>query len=106
LQEPADPSTRTEMNMLYPSPNTPNAKVAFKKQYDNFIGGRFVPPVKGQYFDVIPPISGKAYTRAARSTAEDIELALDAAHAAAAKRGATSAGDRAHLMLKIRAHSE
>ena len=87
--------------MLYDSPNAPNAKIAFKKQYDNFINGRFVAPVRGQYFDVITPISGKAYTRAARSTAEDIELALDAAHAAAGKWAATSPAERANVLLKI-----
>ena len=87
--------------MLYASPNTPDAKVAFKTKYDNFINGRFVAPVKGQYFDVITPISGKVYTQAARSTAEDIELALDAAHAAAAKWAATNPAERANLLLKI-----
>jgi aldehyde dehydrogenase len=87
--------------MLYASPNTPNAPLAFKKQYDNFIDGRFVPPVKGQYFDVVTPISGQVYTRAARSTAEDVELALDAAHAASAKWAATSAAERANILLKI-----
>jgi len=87
--------------MLYASPNTPDAKLAFKPEYDNFINGRFVKPVKGQYFDVVTPISGKVYTRAARSTAEDIELALDAAHAAAAKWGATNAAERANVLLKI-----
>jgi hypothetical protein len=68
--------------MLYASPNTPGAKIAYKAKYDNFIGGKFVAPVKGQYFDVLTPISGRPYTKAARSTSEDIELALDAAHAA------------------------
>ena len=87
--------------MLYASPNTPDAKLQFKKQYDNFINGKFVAPVKGQYFDVITPISGKVYTKAARSTAEDIELALDAAHAAKAKWGATNAAERANVLLKI-----
>lgn len=87
--------------MLYASPNTPDAKVEFKRQYDNFINGRFVAPVKGQYFDVVTPISGEVYTRAARSGAEDIELALDAAHAAAAKWAATPAGERANVLLKI-----
>ena len=69
--------------MLYAHPGTDGAKITYKSQYDNFIGGKFVAPVKGQYFNVITPISGKVYTQAARSTAEDIELALDAAHAAA-----------------------
>ena len=87
--------------MLYASPNTPGAKVEFKRQYDNFINGRFVAPVKSQYFDVVTPISGEVYTRAARSGAEDIELALDAAHAAAARWAATPAAERANVLLKI-----
>lgn len=87
--------------MLYAAPGTPGAKVSFKSQYDNFINGKFVPPVKGQYFDVVTPINGKPYTRAARSGAEDIELALDAAHAAADKWGRTSPAERAHVLLKI-----
>jgi len=87
--------------MLYAAPGTAGAKVAFKAQYDNFIGGKFVPPVKGQYFDVITPISGEPYTRAARSGAEDIERALDAAHAAAPAWGRTSPAERANVLLKI-----
>jgi len=87
--------------MLYANPNTPGAKLAHKAQYDNFINGRFTAPLKGQYFDVITPISGKVYTRAARSTAEDIELALDAAHAATAKWAATAPAERANVLLKI-----
>ena len=62
--------------------------IPYKAKYDNFIGGKWPPPVKGQYFDVITPVSGKVYTQAARSSAEDIELALDAAHAAAATKDA------------------
>ena len=87
--------------MLYASPNTPGAKVAFKPAYDNFIGGKFVPPVKGQYFDVITPITGKPFTKAARSGPEDIELALDAAHAAADQWGRTAPAERANVLLKI-----
>ncbi|HWP11907.1 MAG TPA: aldehyde dehydrogenase [Ramlibacter sp.] len=87
--------------MIYVSPGAAGAKVAFKSRYDNFIGGRFVAPVKGQYFDVITPITGMPYTQAARSTAEDIELALDAAHAAAPKWGRTPAAERANILLRI-----
>lgn len=87
--------------MIYALPGTPEAKVQYKSQYENFIGGKWVAPVKGEYFDVITPITGKAYTKAARSGAEDVELALDAAHAAADKWGRTSAGERAGLLLKI-----
>ncbi|MGZ5817489.1 MAG: acetaldehyde dehydrogenase ExaC [Burkholderiaceae bacterium] len=87
--------------MIYANPGSADAKVKFKSHYDNFIGGKFVAPVKGQYFDVITPITGKPYTKAARSTAEDIELALDAAHAASAKWGHTAAADRANVLLRI-----
>jgi aldehyde dehydrogenase len=87
--------------MIYALPGTAGAKVQFKTQYENFIGGQWRPPVKGGYFDVITPITGKPYTKAARSTAEDIELALDAAHAAADKWGRTPAAERANVLLKI-----
>ena len=87
--------------MIYAQPNSPGAPLEFKAAYDNFIGGKFVKPLKGQYFDVITPISGKVYTKAARSGAEDVELALDAAHAATATWAATSAGERAGILLKI-----
>ena len=76
-------------------------KIPYKTKYDNFIGGKFVAPVKGEYFDVITPITGKPYTKAARSSAEDVELALDAAHAAADKWAKTAPSERANLMLKI-----
>ena len=87
--------------MLYALPGSADAKVQYKARYDNFIGGKWVAPVKGEYFDVITPITGKPYTQAARSGAEDVELALDAAHAAADKFGRTPAAERANLLLKI-----
>jgi aldehyde dehydrogenase len=87
--------------MIYSAPGTAGAKLKYKAQYDNFIGGKWVAPLKGQYFDVVSPINGKPYTKAARSGAEDVELALDAAHAAADKWGKTSPADRANLLLKI-----
>jgi aldehyde dehydrogenase len=86
---------------LYAHPGTPGAPLEFRRAYDNFIGGRFVAPLDGQYFDVLTPISGKAYTRAARSNERDIELALDAAHAAAAGWAATAPAERARLLLQI-----
>lgn len=75
--------------------------IPYKAHYDNFIGGKWVAPVKGEYFDVITPITGKPYTKAARSSAEDVELALDAAHAAANKWGKTSVTERSNILLKI-----
>ncbi|MGE4279518.1 MAG: aldehyde dehydrogenase [Magnetospirillum sp.] len=87
--------------MLYAAPGTAEAPVQFKPHYDNFIGGNWVAPVKGQYFDNITPITGKVFCQAARSSAEDIELALDAAHAAAPKWGHTSVAQRALVMTRI-----
>ena len=87
--------------MIYAGPGASGAKFAFKTHYDNFIGGKWVAPVKGAYFDVITPISGKAFTKAARSEAADIELALDAAHAAADKWGRTPVAERSNILLKI-----
>ncbi|MDF9301430.1 aldehyde dehydrogenase [Tritonibacter mobilis] len=73
----------------------------FKARYDNFIGGKFVAPVKGQYFDNITPITGAKVCEVARSSAEDVELALDAAHAAKDSWGKTSPAERANTLLKI-----
>ena len=87
--------------MLYAAPGTQGAKIEYKAKYDNFIGGKWVAPVSGEYFDVISPINGKPYTKAAKSGAEDVELALDAAHAAKDKWARTSTTERANLLLKI-----
>lgn len=87
--------------MRYADPNTEGSKIQFKKQYDNFIGGKWIAPVKGEYFDNISPVNGEAFTRIPRSSAEDIELALDAAHAAKAQWNSTSPTTRSNLLLKI-----
>lgn len=87
--------------MVYAFPNTEGAIVNFKERYDNYIGGKWTAPVKGQYFDNITPITGKVFTQVARSTEEDIELALDAAHAAKDSWGQTSATERSNILLKI-----
>ncbi len=87
--------------MRYPHPGQAGAPLSFKARYDNFINGQFQPPVGGQYFEVITPISGKVFTQAARSTEADIELALDAAHAAKDKWAATSPTERSNILLKI-----
>ncbi len=87
--------------MIYAKPNAAGAPLQFKPRYDNFIGGQWTAPRDGQYFDVITPITGQVYTQAARSTAADVELALDAAHAAAERWGATPAAERANVLLRI-----
>ncbi|MEO6589302.1 MAG: aldehyde dehydrogenase family protein, partial [Pyrinomonadaceae bacterium] len=73
----------------------------FKEQYNNFIGGEFVAPKSGEYLDVISPVDGKVFTKVARSTAEDVELALDAAHKAAPEWNNSSATTRSNLLWKI-----
>jgi aldehyde dehydrogenase len=87
--------------MRYALPGTPEAKITYKARYDNFIGGTWTPPVSGKYFDVLTPITGQKYTEAARGEAADIELALDAAHAAADAWGRRSVTERANILLKI-----
>jgi len=87
--------------MVYAVPGQPGSLVSPKAQYGNYIGGKWVAPVKGQYFDNISPVNGKAFTSIPRSTAEDIELALDAAHAAADAWGRTSVTERSNILLKI-----
>ena len=73
----------------------------FKTSYDNFIGGKFVPPVNGRYMDNITPITGAVVCKVAKSDAADIDLALDAAHGAKEDWGKTSAAERSNLLLKI-----
>ncbi len=76
-------------------------EIAIRPHYDNWIGGRWVPPVRGQHFDNISPVTGRVICTIARSTAEDVELALDAAHAAREAWGRTSPMQRANLLNKI-----
>jgi len=73
----------------------------FKQRYENFIGGKFVAPLNGRYFDNVTPITGEKITECARSDAADVELALDAAHAAKESWGKTSATERSNVLLKI-----
>ncbi|HQR53442.1 MAG TPA: aldehyde dehydrogenase family protein, partial [Burkholderiales bacterium] len=75
--------------------------IQFKSRYGNFIGGKWVAPVKGEYFENATPITGKVICEIPRSTAEDIELALDAAHAAKGAWGGASAAERAAVLNKI-----
>ena len=73
--------------MIHQALDKLNGKIAIRSKDDNFIGGQWVAPVQGQYFTNITPITGKPVGEIARSTAEDIELALDAAHEAREKWG-------------------
>ena len=73
----------------------------FAKRYDNFIGGKWVAPKSGKYFTNTTPITGAEIGEIARSGADDIEAALDAAHAAKDKWGITSPAERSNIILKI-----
>ncbi|MET0302985.1 MAG: aldehyde dehydrogenase family protein, partial [Microbacteriaceae bacterium] len=86
---------------VYAAPGSPDAKVEFKSRYEHWIGGEWVAPVKGQYFEDISPVTGKAFAEVARGTAEDIDAALDAAHKAAPAWGKTSTTERAAVLNRI-----
>jgi len=87
--------------MRYAEPGKQGSKVTFKTRYQNFIGGRWVEPAKGEYFDNLSPVTGKPFTEIPRSNAEDVNRALDAAHAAKDAWGKTSYAQRAVLLNKI-----
>ena len=86
---------------VYARPGSPDALMSFQSRYDNFIGGQWVAPVEGQYFENVSPVTGGVFCEVARSTAADIELALDAAHAAAPAWGKSSVAERAVILNKI-----
>src|SRR4028119_999478 len=87
--------------MVVAAPVQSGSQSIFQTRYDNFIGGKWVPPVKGKYSENLSPITGKSICQIPRSSAEDVELALDAAHAAKDKWGKTSPADRARVLHKI-----
>ena len=81
--------------------NNLGVKHPFKAKYDNYIGGKFVPPVDGKYFENISPVTGKVFCEVARSNEKDINLALDAAHAAKDGWAKKSPTERANLLMQI-----
>jgi aldehyde dehydrogenase len=87
--------------MIYAQPGEEGSVITFKSRYDNFIGGEWVPPVEGQYFDNRTPVTGEIFCEVARSTSADIELALDAAHRAKDSWGKSSVTVRSNILLKI-----
>ncbi|RYE79174.1 MAG: aldehyde dehydrogenase family protein, partial [Myxococcales bacterium] len=86
---------------VYAQPGTEGSDIQVASRYGHYIGGDWVDPIKGQYFENISPVNGKPFTEVGRGTAEDIEAALDAAHAAAAAWGRTSPAERANILNKI-----
>jgi aldehyde dehydrogenase len=86
---------------IFAVPGSDGSPVAYKSRYEHYIGGEWVPPVKGGYFENPTPITGEVFTEIARGTADDVERALDAAHGAAPGWGRTSPADRANILNKI-----
>ena len=86
---------------LFPPPGSDGSTVTVKSRYDNWIGGQWVAPVQGRYFENVTPVTGQPFCEIARSGPEDIELALDAAHGAAAAWGRTSVTERSGVLLRI-----
>jgi aldehyde dehydrogenase len=86
---------------VYAQPGQDGSKVSFKPRYENWIGGEWAAPIKGQYFENISPVTGKVFCEVARSTSEDIDLALDAAHKAAPAWGKTPVAERAAVLNRI-----
>ncbi len=87
--------------MIYEKPGTDGAPFIFRQRYENFIGGDWVAPADGIYFENPSPVDGKIFCEVARSSQADLEKALDAAHAAAPAWGKTAAAERSNLLLKI-----
>ena len=83
------------------NPATAEHPIQLRKQYDNYIGGRWIAPASGQYFDNVTPVTGEVLCAIARSNADDVNKALDAAHAARAAWGRTSTTERGRLLERI-----
>ncbi|EKF25340.1 EPTC-inducible aldehyde dehydrogenase [Mycolicibacterium hassiacum DSM 44199] len=86
---------------MYARPGSAGALMSFESRYGNFIGGEWVPPVSGQYFENITPVTGQPFCEVPRSDEADIDKALDAAHAAAPAWGKTAPAERAAVLNKI-----
>lgn len=84
-----------------PNPNEKGSVLQFKSRYENFIGGEWIAPKSGKYFENVTPVTGKVFCEIPRSDHHDIELALDAAHAAKAAWGKTSTTERSNILLKV-----
>ena len=82
-------------------PGKLNENTSFRSRYGNYIGGRWVEPASGQYFENATPITGRTFCEIPRSNAQDIERALDAAHAAREAWGKTSPTHRANILIQI-----
>jgi aldehyde dehydrogenase len=90
-----------ETPTLYEAPGRPGSPVELKPRYENFIGGEWIPPTNGDYHENLSPVTGKAFCEVPNSAPEDIDLALDAAHAAKDAWGESSNAERAAVLNAI-----
>ncbi len=86
---------------VYARPGSAGALMSYESRYGNFIGGQWVPPAGGEYFENTTPVTGAPFCEIPRSTAADIDKALDAAHAAAPAWGKTAPAERAAILHRI-----
>jgi aldehyde dehydrogenase len=91
----------SEENNVFVAPGRPGSLVGVKPRYENFIGGAWIAPTKGQYMTNVSPVNGKPFCEVAKSTAEDVELALDAAHGAKVAWGEASLAERAAILNRV-----
>ncbi len=87
--------------MLYARPGSPDALHTFKTRYENYVGGEWLAPIDGAYFDNVSPVTGETFCEIPRSTSADLEVALNAAHSAADAWGKTAVAERSNILLKI-----
>jgi aldehyde dehydrogenase len=92
---------KTMATMTSIQPGSYGFPVNLKKRYDNYIGGEWVAPLSGQYFENVTPVTGQVLCEIARSNAADVDRALDAAHAAKKMWGKTSTTERGRILEKI-----
>jgi aldehyde dehydrogenase len=85
----------------YAAPGEAGSVVSYRPRYDHFIGGEYVPPATGKYFENPTPVTGEVFTEIARGTAADVDRAVAAAEGASAAWGRTSVGERASILNKI-----
>ncbi len=90
-----------DVSLAYAAPGQPGAVANYRPQYGHYIGGEFVAPVKGQYFENISPVNGKPFTEVGRGTAEDIDRAVEVAWKAFASWGKTSPAERSVILNRI-----
>ena len=86
---------------VYAQPGTDGSDIEVKSRYGHYIGGQWVDPIKGGYFENTSPVNGKPFTEVGRGTSEDIEAAIDAAWNASDAWGRTSTTERSNILLKI-----